>query len=337
MQPSLRPELTVRAVLTGMALGALLTPCNVYSGLKIGWSFNMSIAAGLLAFGLWRVGERVAGTAPWGIYENNINQTAASSAASIISGGLVAPIPALTLLTGQVLPWPLLVFWVFSVSALGIVVAAGLRNQMLLRERLRFPAGVATAETMQQIHAHGAEALERLRVLFAGASVAAAVKLIDGLVVTIPRLAMPVTVPLAGLFRGAGSSGISFGNLGFALDPSLLMFGFGIIVGLRTGLSLLLGAIVAWGVLAPLAVARGWAEAGPDDPDVSWFGPLVEWLLWPGATLMVVSALTAFAIGLLRYLGNRKANAPATEPPTLSGRVFAAGSVRRSCWRVTRR
>ena len=109
-----------------------------------------------------------------GLYENNINQTAASSATSIISGGLVAPIPALTLLTGQQLPWPLLVFWVFSVSALGIVVAAGLRNQMLLRENLKFPAGVATAETMQQIHAHGGEAMQRLRVLFAAALIAAA-------------------------------------------------------------------------------------------------------------------------------------------------------------------
>jgi uncharacterized oligopeptide transporter (OPT) family protein len=323
MQHSLRPELTVRAVLTGMALGALLTPCNVYSGLKIGWSFNMSIAAGLLAFGLWRVGERAAGTAPWGLYENNINQTAASSAASIISGGLVAPIPALTLLTGQVLPWPLLIFWVFSVSALGIVVAAGLRNQMLLRERLRFPAGVATAETMQQIHSHGVEAVARLRVLFAGAVVAAGVKLFDGLVTAIPRLAVPATLPVAGLFRGAGPAGVSLGNLGFALDPSLLMFGFGIIVGLRTGLSLLLGAVVGWGVLAPLAVARGWAEAGPADPDASWFGPLVEWLLWPGATLMVVSALTAFVIGLLHYLRHRKVQA-ADVPPTLSRRAFAA-------------
>jgi len=324
MQHSFRPELTVRAVLTGMALGALLTPCNVYSGLKIGWSFNMSIAAGLLAFGLWRVGERVAGAAPWGLYENNINQTAASSAASIISGGLVAPIPALTLLTGQILPWPLLIFWVFSVSALGIVVAAGLRNQMLLRERLRFPAGVATAETMQQIHSHGVEAVARLRVLFAGAVVAAGVKLFDGLVTAIPRLAVPATLPLAGLFRGAGPAGVSLGNLGFALDPSLLMFGFGIIVGLRTGLSLLLGAVVGWGLLAPLAVARGWAEAGPADPDVSWFGPLVEWLLWPGATLMVVSALTAFVVGLLRYLRHRKVQAAAAEPRTLSRRAFAA-------------
>ena len=48
MQPSPCPELTVRAILTGMALGVLLMPCNVYSCLKIGWSFNMSLTAGLL-------------------------------------------------------------------------------------------------------------------------------------------------------------------------------------------------------------------------------------------------------------------------------------------------
>ena len=27
---------TVRAIVTGMVIGGLLTPCNVYSGLKIG-------------------------------------------------------------------------------------------------------------------------------------------------------------------------------------------------------------------------------------------------------------------------------------------------------------
>ena len=38
-------ELTLRALLTGLLLGAVLTPSNIYSGLKIGWSFNMSIIA----------------------------------------------------------------------------------------------------------------------------------------------------------------------------------------------------------------------------------------------------------------------------------------------------
>ena len=87
-------EFTLRALLTGIVLGAFLIPCNVYSGLKIGWSFNMSITAALASFAFWRALEPLTGKAAPGILENNINQTTASSAASIISGGLVAPIPA---------------------------------------------------------------------------------------------------------------------------------------------------------------------------------------------------------------------------------------------------
>lgn len=325
-----RPELTLRAVLTGMALGALLTPCNVYSGLKIGWAFNMSIAAGLLGFGLWRIGEAVAAARPFGLLENNINQTAASAAATIISSGLAAPIPALTLLTGQTLAWPVLAFWLFVVSALGVVVAAGLRNQMVLRENLPFPAGVATAETIRDIHAHGAEAAARLRLLLGGALVAGGLKLVDALVLTLPRLAPPLTVPAAGLWRGLDPGGIAAGKLGFILDPSLLMLGFGAIIGLRAGLSLLLGAVLAWGVLGPALVARGWVPLDPAAAAASLFAPLVEWLLWPGVTLMVVAGLTSFALSMIRLLLRRRQRRmragetePSRVPPILSRRAFA--------------
>ncbi len=47
------PQLTLRAILTGMTLGALLSACNVYTGLKIGWGLNMSITAALLSYGFW--------------------------------------------------------------------------------------------------------------------------------------------------------------------------------------------------------------------------------------------------------------------------------------------
>lgn len=281
------PELTLRAILTGIVLGALLTPCNIYSGLKIGWSFNMSIAAGLLGAGFWGLTRAGVRGRPWGMLENNINQTTASSAASIISGGLVAPIPALTMLTGQVLPWHFLALWVFAVSILGVIVAAGLRQQMLERENLRFPAGVATAETMKRIHEHGREAAAKLRLLLSAGGLAAALKVFNDLVMTIPRLAPPLTLP----------KGISASNLGLSLDPSLLMVGFGAIIGLRAGVSLLLGALIAWAGVAPYVLGRGWAERGAMDE--AWFGPLVTWLLWPGATLLVVSVLASLAI----YIG----------------------------------
>ncbi len=46
-------ELTVRAVATGAVLGGVLSLCNIYSGLRIGWGFNMSITAALLGWGFW--------------------------------------------------------------------------------------------------------------------------------------------------------------------------------------------------------------------------------------------------------------------------------------------
>lgn len=325
MNASPRPELTIRAVVTGVLIGALLTPCNVYSGLKIGWSFNMSIAAGLIGFGVWRSATWAFGARPWSIYENNINQTAASSAASIISGGLVAPIPALAMLTGQTLTWPVLAIWVFVVSILGVVVAAGLRNQMLLRENLRFPAGVATAETIREIHAHGKAASQRLRTLLSGATISGAFKLVDA-VYALPRLGLPIGVAPPAAVKSAAPVGVTTANLGFVLDPSLLMLGFGALIGLRAGLSLLLGSVAAWWVLAPLILARGWAVPGPADPNAAWFATLVEWLLWPGVTLMVVSALTAFAISLLRLSARRARNsAEAPLPPTVPRRAFLAG------------
>ncbi len=286
-------ELTVRAVLTGMVTGALLTPCNVYSGLKIGWTFNMSVAAGLIGFAVWTGTARALGTRTWGLHENNINQTAASAAASIISAGLAAPIPALALLTGQTLPWHVLSIWMFVVSLLGVVVAAGLRNQLLERERLHFPSGVVTAETMSDIHAGGKEAGQRLRLLAAMAVLSGALKSV------VTKFALgPLAPPLQWKVAIAGgkSTNVTAMNLGFALDPSLLMVGFGAIAGLRVGISMLIGGVLAWGFLAPIALQNGWAQAGTATG--VWFAPLVEWLLWPGATLMVTASLTSFLISI---------------------------------------
>ncbi len=281
-------ELTLRALLTGLLLGALLTPSNIYSGLKIGWSFNMSIIALLVGFAFWQSLARALRRPAWSLQESNINQTAASSAASIISSGLVAPIPAYTLITGQQLDTLPLMAWVFSVSFLGIWVAWYLRPSLIVQAGLRFPEGMATLATMQQIYSHGAEATRRLLVLGAAAVLAALSKLVDSLLWSLPRWA----------------PGAQLERLTFSLEPSLLLVGFGGIVGLRVGLSLLLGAVLAWGLLAPWLIAEGMVVM-PADASGPQFALLIEWLLWPGVSLMVCATLTSLG---LRMLGARQEN-----------------------------
>jgi len=288
------PQLTIRAVGSGMLIGGVLSLCNIYSGLKIGWGFNMSITAALLAFGFWKGAERVAKTQPFGLLENNVNQTAASSAAAISSAGLVAPIPALTMLTGQTFTWPVLVLWTFSVCLVGITVAIGLRRQMIVVDKLPFASGIAAAETLKEMYAKGREAMIRVRMLIGGGIVAASLKIAET-VFRIPKLALPGAVPAAagGALAQKGIAGATLHNLTFALEPSLLMIGVGGLIGIRAGVSLILGAILSWGVIGPWALDRGYVQ--PGDPAASWYGPLLGWLLWPGVAMMVSASLASFA------------------------------------------
>jgi putative OPT family oligopeptide transporter len=274
-------ELTPRALATGMIFGALLAPCNVYSGLKIGWTFNMSITALLLAFAFWTPVARLFGLAPWVMLESNINQTAASAAAAIASSGLVAPIPALAIMTGGNLPWPMLTAWVFAVSFLGVWVGWYLRPRLILQSNLVFPAGMATAETMLDMFRHGRETMKRVVVLLSSLTGAVVYNVINDVLWQIPRLAPSLTAK----------------KLTFAFDPSLLLLGFGSIIGLRAGFGLLAGALIAWGVIGPELIAHGIVEVA--NADESWFQPLVGWLLWPGVTMMVTASLTSFAAALI--------------------------------------
>ncbi|ODR98377.1 peptide transporter [Methyloceanibacter methanicus] len=308
--PSQR-ELTPRALATGLILGALLAPCNVYSGLKIGWSFNMSITALLLAFAFWAPVSKLFGRPSWGMLESNINQTTASAAAAITSSGLVAPIPALAVLTGGNMPWGTLTVWVFSVSFLGVWIGWFLRPRLIEKSELVFPAGMATAQTMRDMFAHKDEAMGRVKVLMSSLVGAVLFNVVDKLVWHLPRVGPSLTAS----------------KLTFVFDPSLLLLGFGGIIGLRAGLGLLVGAIVAWGLIGPALIDRGIVAVSSGE--TNWFEPLVGWLLWPGVTLMVAASLTSFGASLIESTKphpHRPAHAHAPESGWLQFAGFVAAA-----------
>jgi putative OPT family oligopeptide transporter len=298
-QNNTRPsaQLTLRAVITGMFFGGVLSLCNIYTGLKIGWLMGMSVTAALLSFGLWQLLQLTGRCRGLSMLETNVSQTSASAAASIGSAGLVAPIPALAILTGQTLSWGELVIWTFSTCLVGIVVSIGLRKQLIEVDALPFPGGTATANTLQEMYSDSRDAVTRLWMLGGAAVVAAAVKFIE----YFAKLAKP-TFPgwwkarPDGALEKAGITGLSSANLGFSLEPTLMMYAVGALVGMRVGVSLLLGTLIAWGWLAPMAFEAGWVPLGPTNPPGAlWYTAGMHWLLWPGVAMMVTAALTSFA------------------------------------------
>ena len=288
-------QLTIRALFTGMAFGAILSLCNLYVGLKLGWGIGMSLTAALLAFGSWQILQQTGRCKGLSMLETNISQTAASAAASIAAAGLIAPIPAYTILTGVTLTWPQLVIWTISVCLVGVVVSIGLRKQLIEVENLPFPSGFATGKTVKELYSHGRDTIYRLKLLGGMALIAAAVKIAEDLIPWITKIPVPGWIsarPGGGLER-AGLTGYSPANLGISIDPTLMMYGVGAIVGPRVGLSVLLGTLVSWFLLAPYAFEVGWAVPGAANE--SWWGNGLDWLLWPGVAIMVASALTSFA------------------------------------------
>ncbi|WP_309399914.1 OPT family oligopeptide transporter [Cerasicoccus maritimus] len=308
-------QLTVRAIATGFLLGALLAPCNIYTGLKIGFSFNMSIAAALVSYAFWNSLAHFGAGPRWGLLENNINQTAASAAASILSAGLVAPIPALQLITGEPFHYPMLVTWVFVVSFAGIICALAVRRQMLDRDNLPFPNGVATAETITEIYAHGKEAAFRIKLLLSAGLLAGGVKLYQSFAPqnwTIPSRGLPESWGFATTpnIVQKGLDFVSYRALGVELQPSLLLYGFGAIVGPRVGVSLLLGTLIGWMMLPEKLLAEGWIEPALDG---AWYSKIYEWTIWPGVTLMAAAALMSFFISLARIFWQKQQAKTAAE------------------------
>jgi putative OPT family oligopeptide transporter len=274
------PQLTLKSIGTGMVLGGILSICNIYTGLKIGWGLNMSITGILIAFGFWYV--MAAATAQrvrmMNKLENNINQASCSAAGAVSSAGLVSAIPALTMLEGTTLAWWQLVLWISTVCLVGISVAMGLRRQMVIVDKLPFPGGISCAQTLNEIYGTGAEALKRVGVLGLGALVGGAVKLIN-------IFQWTKSTALGLKINGSAASTYTF-----ALDPTLLMVAVGGLIGLRAGISLLLGAIIAYGLIATQLVNAGTI---PGERKA-----ITEWLLWPGVTLTVVASLVSFAFSM---------------------------------------
>jgi putative OPT family oligopeptide transporter len=277
-------QLTWRAILMGSVLGAILSLTNLYIGLKAGWGFGVSVTACILSYAIWESLYR-AGIARsrMTILENNCMQSTASAAGYSTGGTLVSAFSAYVLLNGQPLPLGLTLAWVFFVALLGVTMAVPMKRQMINIEQLRFPTGIASAETLQALYSHGAKGMRAAKALGIAGIVAALDKFwAEGFGILSRKfeaLKSLESASSATLLSNLSSKVLGKDWIGRTVEFSwdAVFVAAGAITGLRVCMSMLLSGTL-----------KGIIQGGG-------FRACVQWTLWAGTSCMVTASLLQFA------------------------------------------
>jgi OPT family oligopeptide transporter len=309
-------QLTLRAVLMGGILGMFMCISNLYTTLKLGWSFGVAITSCVLSYVIWNALRAISGRrlTPMTILENNCMQSTASAAGMSTGGTLATAVGSLLLMSGAHLPWTTLVAFTFLTAALGVFMAIPLKRQMINIEQLPFPSGMAAAETLRSLHSRGAEAVRKAYSLILALGCGAITGFFrgpEGVIAALDKIYRYVHIPELLAFGGfinpmnwlrQGAAKASLAGLGF--EPGTLMIAAGAFVGTRVSFSMLAGSILLYYVAMPLLVSYGAhvAVAGSSSyvpADSLSPGAILlptRWALWGGTSIMVFSSLVSVGL-----------------------------------------
>ncbi len=291
VKPPGTPEFTLRAVIAGVIVAAIMGASYPYVVLKLGFGPNVSVVAAF--FGYLFLGILFRNFNRW---ENNVVQTAGTSAAQTAFMCVILAAFDFLAMKSQLKftfsPSMLESFlWLTTASVLGLLLAVPLRSHYVVEEKLAYPDGVAAAETIIVLDARGKDARAGATALFAAAVLSAVGWL----------LTTKWGGPLLPEHVGDTMFGLTLATTGAGFAVSLLSLGSGMIVGNRINLSMAVGATLSWIVapkfLFPDVLYRWKFESMfpiPHDPvAVQMRGDILLWVMWPGTGMLVAGGLTA--------------------------------------------
>ncbi len=250
--------ITLRVIVLGIFLAILLAASSTYLALKVGILPSASIPAALLAMAILRLFHS------GNIFEANLIQTAAS-AGEAVAGGIVFTIPALVII-GYWNYFPYLANCAIALlgGLLGILFSIPLRKILINTPQLYFPEARAITEVLKLSQKQSFP----IRKMLVGTSLGACLEF--------AQTGLKVIAVSTEKWIVFGQSNIIGFGLGFA--PALI--GVGYLIGWNVGLSLLLGAFVAWGISLPL---------------LSYFSPV-------GTSFILTKSLSVYANDI-HYIG----------------------------------
>ncbi len=251
-------DITLRVIVLGIFLAILLAASSTYLALKVGILPSASIPAAILAMAILRLFHN------GNIYEANLIQTAAS-AGEAVAGGIVFTIPALVII-GYWHYFPYFANCAIALlgGLLGILFSIPLRKILINTPQLYFPEARAISEVLKLSQ----KQTFHINKMLVGTSLGAGLEF--------AQTGLKVIAASTEKWIVFGQSTIMGFGLGFA--PALI--GVGYLIGWNVGLSLLLGAFIAWGITLPL---------------LSYFVPV-------GKTFILAKSLTVYA-GDIHYIG----------------------------------
>ena len=301
------PQLTLRAALTGFILGGLLSATNLYVGAKTGWGLGVGITSVILAFAFFKILQKL-GATEFTILENNAMQSIATSA-GYMTMPLTSSLTAYMIANSVLLPWWQIIVWNVAISILGVLFAFPMKRRFINDEQHPFPEGQAAGVVMDTLHSSDASVgLFKAKVLGFSAGLAAFIKFLQaesihtwwqqklfGIKAKIYFLHEEL-FPLLGLTgpKEPKLMGIPMTQLTISPGLDIAMMGAGGLMGIRAGVSLMIGAVLNYFVLAPWMIQIGDILPKVGTTNVFGLRQITLWSLWPGVAAMVVASFVTF-------------------------------------------
>jgi OPT family oligopeptide transporter len=308
------PQLTFRAVAMGAVLGMLMSVSNLYTTMKVGWSFGVAITASVMSFVIWNALRALSGNrlSQMSILETNAMSSTASAAGYSTGATIATCFGALLILTSKHEVWWVVAAFTLATGAMGVFLAIPMKRQMINQEQLPFPSGIAAATTLRSLYSRGGDALKKAYSLVIALCCGAIVGVLNTgegtlhfldrsfawMQQNVFRINLPEAVPAEGFYKINGKS-----LVGFSFEPSVLLIAAGMIVGLKVSLSMLLSASLAHFWIAPYLIGIDQQHVGQTDYVLNI--PIVgggtlyhvpRWTLWGGTAIMVMASLTSLAL-----------------------------------------
>lgn len=317
------PQLTIRVIVIGFLIGGVLATTNLYVGAKIGATLGTSITAVVLSVVFFDFLHRIGLGRRFGCHEGAIVQSIASSAGYMASP-LTTSMAAYMVVMDRVVPSWQMVLWLLGISLLGVLFAIPLKRRFINNEQLPFPEGRACGVMLSMLPdgkgrrmkpdaagkdgVPGASALPA-RMLGVAGLAAGMIRLFQSETIMhkirLGFCIIPETLD-AWYYRLANRQGLWVPSIAgtplreLTVRPTLdiAVLALGGLIGMRTCLSMMLGAVVNYCVLAPWMIQRGdiATQTGVDGSITVGFRAITTWSLWCGAAIMTSAALWSFFV-----------------------------------------